>query len=321
MSSYTLSYLRQLESESIHIMREVVAEFQNPVMLYSVGKDSSVMVRLAQKAFYPGRFPFPLMHVDTGYKFPEMYEFRDRFCREIEARLIVERNEEMINNGCHPLKIGVDKCCSYLKTRALLDAINKHGFDAAFGGARRDEEKSRAKERVFSLRDSHGQWDPKNQRPEVWDLFNTRINERETVRVFPLSNWTEQDVWQYIKLENIPIVPIYYARKRPVIRRDGVLIPVFPCSVPGGSEKDGASDAVRGERGRESANDEEVEIVMSRFRSLGCIPCTGAIESDSTSIDGIISEVKRARKSERENRIIDLTSDASMEQKKKEGYF
>jgi sulfate adenylyltransferase subunit 2 len=318
MTSYTLSFLKQLESESIHIMREVVAEFQNPVMLYSVGKDSSVMVRLAQKAFFPGKFPFPLMHVDTGFKFPEMYEFRDRFCREIGARLIVERNDKMIENGCHPLTIGVDKCCSYLKTGALLDAIRKHGFDAAFGGARRDEEKSRAKERVFSLRDPHGQWDPKNQRPEVWDLFNTCLNEDETVRVFPLSNWTEQDVWQYIRLESIPIVPIYYAQERPVIRRKGILIPVSSCSTvnnPGGKgtpEGDG-----QGER----TEDEKVEIVMSRFRSLGCIPCTGAIESGSTTIDGIISEVRRARKSERENRVIDLTSDSSMEQKKKEGYF
>ncbi len=318
MSSYTISFLRQLESESIHIMREVVAEFQNPVMLYSVGKDSSVMVRLAQKAFYPGKFPFPLMHVDTGFKFPEMYEFRDRFCREIGARLIVERNEEMIENGCHPLKIGVDKCCSYLKTGALLDAIRKHGFDAAFGGARRDEEKSRAKERVFSLRDPHGQWDPKNQRPEVWDLFNTCINEGETVRVFPLSNWTEQDVWQYIKLENIPIVPIYYAQERPVIRRKGILIPVSSCSTVNGP---GGKGTPGGDGQGEGTDSEEVEIVMSRFRSLGCIPCTGAIESGSTTIDGIIGEVRRARKSERENRIIDLTSDSSMEQKKKEGYF
>ena len=198
MNSFSISYLRQLESESIHIMREVAAEFKNPVMLYSVGKDSSVMVRLAQRAFYPGKFPFPLMHIDTGYKFPEMYKFRDEFCQKIGVRLIVERNEEWIAQGCHPLKIGVDKCCSYLKTGALLDALRKHGFDAAFGGARREEEKSRAKERVFSLRDSFGQWDPKNQRPELWDIYNTRINEGETMRVFPLSNWTERDIWEYI---------------------------------------------------------------------------------------------------------------------------
>jgi sulfate adenylyltransferase subunit 2 len=303
MGSFTLPFLKQLESESIHIMREVVAEFKNPVMLYSAGKDSSVMVRLAQKAFYPGRFPFPLMHVDTGYKFPEMYTFRDQFCREIGAELIVERNEAWIARGCHPLEIGVDKCCSYLKTAALLDALRKHGFDAAFGGARREEEKSRAKERVFSLRDAFGQWDPKRQRPELWDLYNTRINEGETMRVFPLSNWTERDVWEYIKLEGIPIVPIYYARERDVIRRNGILIPVTSSSV-----SDGRVDQV-------------IERVMCRFRSLGCIPCTGAIASTATTIDEIIGEVRSATKSERENRVIDLTSDSSMEQKKREGYF
>ena len=308
MKSYSLSYLRQLESESIHIMREVVAEFKNPVMLYSVGKDSSTMIRLAQKAFYPGKFPFPIMHIDTGFKFPEMYEFRDRFYREIGANLIVERNEEWIAKGCHPLKLGVDKCCSYLKTGALLDALRKHGFDAAFGGARREEEKSRAKERVFSLRDEFGQWDPKNQRPELWDLYNTRIHESETVRVFPLSNWTEQDIWQYIKLEEIPIVPIYLAIEREVIPRNGILIPVSSCSIV---EDDRAARIKR----------EEVETVMCRFRSLGCIPCTGAIPSTAATVDDIIREVQAARKSERENRVIDLTSDSSMEQKKKEGYF
>lgn len=309
MNSYSLSYLKQLESESIHIMREVAAGFRNPVMLYSVGKDSSVMVRLAQKAFYPGYFPFPLMHVDTGFKFPEMYEFRDKFCREIGAKLIVERNEEWIAKGCHPLIMGVDKCCSYLKTGALLQSILKHGFDAAIGGARREEEKSRAKERVFSHRDIYGQWNPKNQRPELWDIYNTMINEGETVRVFPLSNWTEQDIWQYIKLERIPIVPIYYAMKRQVIRRNGILIPLSASSL-----SDNASCVP-------SRNEEIIETIMCRFRSLGCIPCTGAIASDATSIDGIISEVAAARKSERENRVIDLTSDSSMEQKKKEGYF
>jgi len=306
--SYGLSYLRQLESESIHILREAVAEFKNPVMLYSVGKDSSTMIRLAQKAFHPGKFPFPLMHVDTGYKFPEMYEFRDRFCKEIGATLIVERNEEWIAKGCHPLKLGVDKCCSYLKTGALLNALRKHGFDAAFGGARREEEKSRAKERVFSLRDAFGQWDPKNQRPELWNLYNTRINEGETVRVFPLSNWTEQDIWQYIKLEKIPVVPIYFALKREIIRRNGILIPVSACSVAEGNA-------------RPLIEPEEIETVMCRFRSLGCIPCTGAIASTAVTIDEIIGEVQAARKSERENRVIDLTSDASMEQKKREGYF
>lgn len=308
MHSYTLSYLRQLESESIYIMREVAAAFKNPVMLYSAGKDSSVMVRLAQKAFHPGKIPFPLMHVDTGFKFPEMYAFRDAFCRTIDVTLIVERNEEWIAKGCHPLTMGVDKCCSYLKTGALLTALNKHGFDAALGGARREEEKSRAKERVFSLRDRFGQWDPKNQRPELWDLYNTRINEGESVRVFPLSNWTEQDIWQYIKIEAIPIVPIYFAVERQVIRRKGILIPLSSCSVG-----DGAASPLAG--------GEEPETVLCRFRSLGCIPCTGAIPSAANTIDEIIGEVRAARKSERENRVIDLTSDSSMEQKKKEGYF
>jgi sulfate adenylyltransferase subunit 2 len=289
-------------------MREVVAEFKNPVMLYSVGKDSSVMVRLAQKAFYPGKFPFPLMHIDTGYKFPEMYAFREDFCRKIGAKLIIERNEQWIAQGCHPLKVGVDKCCSYLKTGALLDAIRKHSFDAAFGGARREEEKSRAKERIFSLRDIFGQWDPKRQRPEPWDLYNTCINEGETVRVFPLSNWTEQDIWEYIKEEKIPIVPIYYACERDVVIRDGILIPHDACSA--GNNKTGMNSIA-----------EKVEQVMCRFRSLGCIPCTGAISSTATTIDEIIGEVRAARKSERENRVIDLTSDSSMEQKKKEGYF
>ncbi|MDR3671588.1 MAG: sulfate adenylyltransferase subunit CysD [Holophaga sp.] len=297
---YSLSHLATLESESIHILREVAAEFRNPVMLYSVGKDSSVLVRLAMKAFHPGAMPFPLMHVDTGYKFPEMYAFRDRFCREIGARLIVERNEAWIAKGCHPLTTGVEACCSHLKTGALLDAIRKHGFDAAIGGARREEEKSRAKERVFSVRDAHGQWDPKNQRPELWDLYNARIREGETVRAFPLSNWTELDIWQYIQAEQIPIVPLYFARERPVVRRNGILIP---------------------QAGALPAPGEEVETCLCRFRSLGCMPCTGAVESSATSLDQIIAEVAGARKSERENRIIDLTSDSSMEQKKKEGYF
>ncbi|MGB5217991.1 MAG: sulfate adenylyltransferase subunit CysD [Smithella sp.] len=308
MSSYSMPYLKQLESESIHVLREVAAEFKNPVLLYSVGKDSSVLVRLALKAFYPGPIPFPLMHVDTGFKFPEMYAFRDAFCKKLDVRLIVERNEEWIARGCHPLKTGVDKCCSHLKTGALLTAIKKHGFDAAIGGARREEEKSRAKERVFSLRDAFGQWDPKNQRPEVWDLYNTHINEGETVRVFPLSNWTEKDIWQYIKMENIPVVPIYFAMERKVVRRNGILIPLSSASVVA-AEKDGPTEK------------EIVETVRCRFRSLGCIPCTGAIASTAVSIDEIITEVIVAKKSERENRVIDLTSDASMEKKKKEGYF
>ncbi len=307
MPSYSLPYLKHLESESIHIMREVVAAFKNPVMLYSVGKDSSVMVRLAQKAFYPGKFPFPLMHIDTGYKFPEMYEFRDQFCQEIGAKLIVERNEEWIAKGSHPLKLGTDKCCWYLKTQGLLDALNKHSFDAAFGGARREEEKSRAKERVFSVRDAFGQWDPKNQRPELWDLYNTRLNEGQSVRVFPLSNWTEVDIWNYIKIEKIPVVPIYFAQEREVIERGGVLIPVSAVSTLKGGSADAAA--------------ETTSRVSCRFRSLGCIPCTGAIPSTATTLDELIVEVINTRKSERENRVIDLGSDAAMEDKKKEGYF
>lgn len=301
MNNINLSYLRRLESESIHIIREVAAEFKNPVMLYSIGKDSSAMVRLAQKAFYPGKMPFPLLHIDTGYKFPEMIEFRDRFTKDIGVRLIVERNEEWISKGAHPLKMGVDKCCAKLKTQGLLDAIKKHNFDAAFGGARRDEEKSRAKERIFSFRDAFGQWDPKYQRPELWNLYNCRINEGESIRVFPLSNWTELDVWYYLKTEKIPIVPIYYAQVREVVDRGGILVPY--------------NDMVNLKQG------EKVEKIMCRFRSLGCMPCTGAVRSSATTIDEIINEVEGADKSERENRIIDFTTDSSMEDKKKEGYF
>jgi len=307
MLSYSLSHLKYLESESIHIFREVVAELRNPVMLYSAGKDSSVMVRLAQKAFYPGKIPFPLMHVDTGYKFPEMYEFRDLFCSRIGVQLIVERNEEWISRGAHPAHLGNDKCCAYLKTQGLLQAIGKHGFDAAFGGARREEEKSRAKERVFSVRDAFGQWDPKRQRPELWDLYNSRINHGESVRVFPLSNWTELDIWQYIRQENIPVVPLYFAKERSVIIRQGIIIPVYNLQMV---DPDAEGDP-----------SEPVQTVMCRFRSLGCIPCTGAIRSSAATLDAIIAEVSMARKSERENRVIDLTSDSSMEQKKREGYF
>lgn len=308
MSTYRLLYLKELESESIYILREVVATFKNPVMLYSVGKDSSVMVRLAQKAFYPAKFPFPLMHVDTGYKFPEMYEFRDRFCKDIGAKLIVERNEDWIAKGCHPSTVGIDKCCEHLKTQGLLEALKKHDFDAAFGGARREEEKSRAKERVFSLRDRFGQWDPKNQRPELWDLYNTWINEGESVRVFPLSNWTERDIWKYIKLENIPVVPLYFAQKREVIKRNGKLIPTSYYS-----------QATK--QNHMYFSDHEIEVVMCRFRTLGCVPCTGAVESSATTYDDIIKEVEKTKKSERENRLIDLSSDSAMEEKKKQGYF
>jgi sulfate adenylyltransferase subunit 2 len=298
---FNLSYIKQLESESIHIIREVAAEFKNPVMLYSIGKDSGAMLRLAQKAFYPGKVPFPLMHIDTGFKFPEMIEFRDKFVKETGCRLIVERNEDGIKDGVHPQKTGVDKCCAKLKTQGLLDAIKKHNFDAAFGGARRDEEKSRAKERVFSFRDAFGQWDPKKQRPELWNIYNCHINEGESIRVFPLSNWTEMDVWHFLKSEEIPIVPIYYAHEREVVDRNGVLVP-YDSTV-------------------NLKPDEKVEKIMCRFRSLGCMPCTGAVRSNAKTMDEIIAEVEDATKSERENRIIDLTSDSSMEDKKKEGYF
>lgn len=303
-----MTHLKQLEQESIHIMREVVAEFKNPVMLYSVGKDSAVMVRLAQKAFHPGKFPFPLMHIDTGYKFPEMYEFRDAFVKDIGAKLIVEKNEEWIQKGAHPSTLGNDKCCQQLKTRGLLDSLAKHGYDAAFGGARRDEEKSRAKERFFSVRDEFGQWDPKNQRPELWNLYNGNIGDNESVRVFPLSNWTELDVWQYIKMEDIPIVPLYYAQKRRTIEINGIIIPCEFLKIVDPSEKMGFTE-------------DDISEVLCRFRSLGCIPCTGAIKSEANCIDDIIQEVLDARRSERENRIIDLTSESSMEQKKREGYF
>ncbi len=301
MNNINISYLKQLESESIHIIREVAAEFKNPVMLYSIGKDSGVMVRLAQKAFYPGKIPFPLMHIDTGFKFPEMIEFRGKFVKEIGCRLIVERNEEWIAKGTHPLNIGVEKCCARLKTQALLDALKKHEFDAAFGGARREEEKSRAKERIFSFRDEFGQWDPKYQRPELWSLYNCLVNEGESIRVFPLSNWTELDVWYYLKKEEIPIVPIYYAQMREVVDRNGILIPYDDTT------------SLR--------PDEKVEKVMCRFRSLGCSPCTGAVRSEARTIDEIIVEIEEASKSERENRVIDLTTESSMEDKKKEGYF
>ena len=301
MEKMALTHLRALEAESIHILREVVAEFAKPVMLYSIGKDSSVMVRLAQKAFYPGRLPFPLLHVDTTYKFREMIEFRDRFTKEIGAELIVHTNRGAIEGGANPFRLGTEKCCGLLKTRALLDALSAGGFDAAFGGARRDEEKSRAKERVYSFRDSFGQWDPKNQRPELWSLYNSRVDKGESIRVFPLSNWTELDVWQYIHLENIPIVPIYFAKKRQMVVRGATLIPVeqdIPL-LPG----------------------EKAQSVMCRMRSLGCSPCTGAIHSEADTVPKIIEEMMLFRRSERENRVIDHDREGSMEIKKREGYF
>lgn len=300
MERYRISTLDRLEAEAIHVMREVVAEFQNPVMLYSVGKDSSVMVHLAQKAFHPGRIPFPLLHVDTGYKFPEMYEFRDNFCKEIEANLIVYRNEPAIADGTSPWRDGTVKCCAALKTQGLLQALGKGGYDAAFGGARRDEEKSRAKERIFSFRDKHGQWDPKNQRPELWNLYNARVNPGESIRVFPLSNWTELDVWHYIHRENIPIVPMYFAEERPVIVRGEQLIPVY---------------------GDRLAGDPDIQRVWCRFRTLGCYPCTGAVPSRARSVMEIIEEMMVVTKSERTTRVIDHDQDGSMELKKREGYF
>src|SRR3989441_3516937 len=301
MEKTALTHLRALEAESIHILREVVAEFAKPVMLYSIGKDSSVMVRLAQKAFYPGKLPFPLLHVDTTYKFREMIEFRDRFTKEIGAELIVHTNRSAIEAGANPFRLGTEKCCGLLKTRALLDALAEGGYDAAFGGARRDEEKSRAKERIYSFRDGFGQWDPKNQRPELWNLFNSRVDKGESIRVFPLSNWTELDVWQYIHLENIPIVPMYFAKLRPMVVRGSTLIPVeqqIPL-LPG----------------------EKSAMVMCRMRSLGCSPCTGAIRSEADTVPKIIEEMIQFRRSERENRVIDHDQEGSMELKKREGYF
>jgi sulfate adenylyltransferase subunit 2 len=301
LSRRTLTHLRALEAESIQIIREVAAEFERPVMLYSIGKDSSVMVRLAQKAFYPGKIPFPLLHVDTTYKFQEMIEFRDRFTKEIGATLLVSTNREAIANGANPFRLGTQKCCALLKTKALLDGLAAHGFDAAFGGARRDEEKSRAKERVYSFRDRYGQWDPKNQRPELWNLYNGRIDKGESIRVFPLSNWTELDVWHYIYLENIPVVPLYFAKPRWMIVRGEALLPMehnFPL-LPG----------------------EQPQLVMCRMRSLGCTYCTGAIRSEADTLPKIIEELIQFRRSERENRVIDHDQEGSMEQKKREGYF
>lgn len=301
MPKYSISYLKELEAESIFIMREVVAEFENPVMLYSIGKDSSVMVRLAQKAFYPAKIPFPLLHIDTSYKFPEMITFRDNLAKNLEVDLIVHSNTEALAMGMNPWDFGTEKCCQLLKTQALLDALRKGEYDAAFGGARRDEEKSRAKERVFSFRNSQGQWDPKNQRPELWNLFNSRIDKGESIRVFPLSNWTELDVWQYIMLENIPVVPLYFARKRKMIVQGNLLIPL-------------------GDKQRLNT-EEKPQQIKCRFRTLGCYPCTGAVRSEADTVEKIIEELMVATFSERFTRIIDYDSDGSMELKKREGYF
>jgi sulfate adenylyltransferase subunit 2 len=296
-----LDHLKVLEAESMYILREAAAEFAHPVMLYSIGKDSSVMLRLAQKAFYPGKIPFPLLHVDTSYKFPEMIEFRDWYAKSVGAELIVHKNQKALDEGANPYALGTQKCCGLLKTRSLLDALSEGGFDAAFGGARRDEEKSRAKERVYSFRDALGQWDPKNQRPELWNLYNGRHHKGESIRVFPLSNWTELDVWLYIHAEKIPIVPLYFAKEREAVMRGNSII-VLQTGVklmPG----------------------EKSQMVKCRMRSLGCVPCTGAIRSDATTVPQIIEEMLSFRRSERENRAIDHDEEGSMEMKKREGYF
>ncbi len=297
-----LSHLQRLEAESIFIMREVVAECENPVMLYSIGKDSAVMLHLAMKAFYPAKPPFPVMHVDTTWKFREMIAFRDRVTTELGLKLIVHINHEGLQRGINPFTHGSAIHTDVMKTQGLLQALDQHGFDAAFGGARRDEEKSRAKERIFSFRSAQHRWDPKNQRPEPWSLYNTRKNKGESIRVFPLSNWTELDIWQYIYLENIPVVPLYFAKERPVVERDGMLIMVDDDRMP---LLDGETPQMR----------------LVRFRTLGCYPLTGAIESSAATLPDILEEMLRARNSERQGRLIDRDSVGSMEKKKQEGYF
>ena len=302
MEEYKLSHLKELEAESIHIIREVAAEFENPVMLYSIGKDSSVMVRLAEKAFYPGKVPFPLMHIDSKWKFKEMIQFRDEYAKKYGWNLIVESNMEAFHAGVGPFTHGSKVHTDLMKTKALLSALDKYKFDAAFGGARRDEEKSRAKERIFSFRDKFHQWDPKNQRPELWDIYNARVHKGESIRVFPLSNWTELDIWQYIRLENIPIVPLYYAKERPCVTIDGNLIMADDDRLP--------------EKYRD-----QIEMKTVRFRTLGCWPLTGAVESNADTIETIVEEMMTTTKSERTTRVIDFDQEASMEQKKREGYF
>jgi sulfate adenylyltransferase subunit 2 len=304
VSSYALSHLKQLEAESIHILREVVAEFENPVMLYSIGKDSSVMVHLARKAFFPGPLPFKLLHIDTTYKFHEMIAFRDAFCAENGFDLVTHTNQDAVREGINPFEHGSNVHTNAYKTVALKQALRAGGYDAAFGGARRDEEKSRAKERVYSFRDGHMQWDPKNQRPELWNVYNGRINRdrRESIRVFPLSNWTELDVWLYIHLESIPIVPLYFAAPRPCVERNGTLIYVNDDRLP---LRDG----------------EVPQLRTVRFRTLGCYPLTGAVESNATTLPEIIQEMLLTTTSERQGRVIDFDEEGSMEQKKREGYF
>lgn len=302
ISSDRLTHLKQLEAESIHIIREVAAEFNNPVMLYSIGKDSSVMLHLARKAFYPGNPPFPLLHVDTTWKFREMIEFRDQMAKDAGMELLVHINQEGVDMNINPFVHGSAKHTDIMKTQSLKQALNKYQFDAAFGGARRDEEASRAKERVFSFRDQNHRWDPKNQRPELWNIYNTEINKGESIRVFPLSNWTELDIWQYIYLENISLVPLYFSKPRPVVQRDGMTIMVDDERLP--------------------LNEGEVPEQKSvRFRTLGCYPLTGAVESTATTLPEIIQEMLLATTSERQGRAIDHDGAGSMEQKKIEGYF
>ena len=298
----SLSHLERLEAESIHILREVVAECEKPVMLYSIGKDSAVMLHLAQKAFFPGKLPFPLLHVDTTWKFREMIAFRNETARRIGAELLVHTNEEGLAQGITPCGAGSRTYTDVMKTESLKQALNHYGFDAAFGGARRDEEKSRAKERVFSFRNAEHRWDPKNQRPEPWKLYNTRKKPGESIRVFPLSTWTESDVWSYIAEQNIPVVPLYFAKPRPVVKRSGALIMVDDGRLP-------------------LEQGEVPEFKMVRFRTLGCYPLTGAVESEADTLDDIVTEMRESRSSERQGRLIDHDGAASMEKKKQEGYF
>lgn len=302
MSSHRRTHLKQLEAESIHIIREVAAEFSNPVMLYSIGKDSSVMLHLARKAFAPAKPPFPLLHVDTTWKFRDMIAFRNRMAQEVGMELIVHTNQEGLAANINPFDHGSAKYTDIMKTDALKQALDKYGFDAAFGGARRDEEKSRAKERVYSFRDRFHRWDPKNQRPELWNLYNGRVNRGESIRVFPLSNWTELDIWQYIWLENIPIVPLYLSAPRPVVERDGMLIMVNDERLP-------------------LHEGETPEMKSVRFRTLGCYPLTGAVESEAATLPEIIQEMLLTTTSERSGRAIDHDQAGSMEKKKREGYF
>lgn len=297
----SLSHLRWLEAESIHILREGAAQFARPVLLYSIGKDSSVLLHLARKAFHPAPIPFPLLHIDTTYEYPEILEFRDRFAKQIGARLVVYTNQAAVQEGANPYSLGTARCCQLLRTQALVQALREGGYDAAFGGARRDEERSRAKERVFSFRDRNGHWDPKTQRPELWSIYNGRVDPGESMRIFPLSNWTEADVWRYIELENIPVAPLYFAREREVVVRGGTLILV--------------------ESGVRLLPGEKPERMMCRLRTLGCTPCSGAIRSDADTVEKIIAELREFRRSERENRVIDHDQDGSMELKKREGYF